>query len=178
MLLFIGVGFGIIISHLFPWYGIFINYFIYLVQTNKLYQWIMNQKRSMNFLWSWCIMYYIPFLYIYIYVACVCSLGLKWFKGQFWSKNNRRTIETRVTWAYTRAGLYAAVYGIYIQVYLVNLTLFSYINSFFVYVIAHISYKDLLHSNTYLLIYCFILEMCLTKLFMDFVSCANVNICN
>ena len=38
-------------------------------------------------------------------------MGLKWFKGQFSSKNNRRTIETRVTWAYTRVGLYAAVYG-------------------------------------------------------------------
>ena len=37
-------------------------------------------------------------------------LGLKWFKGKFWSKNNRRTIETCVTWAYTRVGLY--VYGI------------------------------------------------------------------
>ena len=37
-------------------------------------------------------------------------MGLKWFKGQFWSKNNMRTIESRVTWAYTRVGLYAAVF--------------------------------------------------------------------
>ena len=26
-------------------------------------------------------------------------------------KENRRTIEKRVTWAYTRVGLYVAVYG-------------------------------------------------------------------
>ena len=31
---------------------------------------------------------------------------------QFWPKENRRTIETRVIWAYTRVGLYVAVYGI------------------------------------------------------------------
>ena len=35
----------------------------------------------------------------------------QYLKYQFWSKNNRRTIETRVTWAYTRVGLYVAVYG-------------------------------------------------------------------
>ena len=49
-------------------------------------------------------------------------MGLKWFKGKFWSKNNRRTIETRVTWSYIRVGLYVAVYGMhYGIIYLLEL---------------------------------------------------------
>ena len=48
-------------------------------------------------------------------------MGLKWFKGQVWSKNNRRTIKTRVTLAYTRVDLYAAAYGNEISTRMVHL---------------------------------------------------------
>ena len=53
-------------------------------------------------------------------------MGLKWF--------NRRTIETRVKWAYTRVGLYVAVYGIWLEIHFTSLGIVlgnhSFLNKF------------------------------------------------